>query len=468
MSAPNVPLRQSSLAGQGRVVTIVFSWWLALAVVAVGWGAALDTAWPQWRVGFFAGAIWGLNALLLRYFIGPPFSFGRVVFLSTLFAVAMTVIGTGSYWATTQRFPTYRVFIERAGVLVAACTTFSLFGSWVGRRLVRDNKGATKHTFVWDWGRLRVLTYALAFFCVIGTWVSIRKIGYIPVLVGDPDSLRVDFPAIAGVWLRLSVMGVVVGLLVSVQLCARRASWPLIWIGVVCVACATLFGNRFFAALPLGAAVILWDRIRGRISMRLLVTGVLVIAPAMALLGWWRQQDLSVLVLSPLGLVLYGTLGEFRDLGWTIDYYSGGHPLLHGSTLGGLVVPLAPSFVWSAVGIDKAAVFANSNAAVLAGNMGVVPAERIGIYGELFMNFGWEGALIGAIGYGLLIGYLDRKFAELRDNDAVRGSLVAVAAVATIYAQVGQWNMLTATIVESFYPILAIALLAGRREARLQ
>ena len=62
----------------------------------------------------------------------------------------------------------------------------------------------------------------------------------------------------------------------------------------------------------------------------------------------------------------FRSLGEFRDLGWTLDYYSGAHPLLHGSTLGGLVVPLLPSPIWSVVGVDKAAVFAHSNAAVLA------------------------------------------------------------------------------------------------------
>src|SRR2546430_3212163 len=42
-----------------------------------------------------------------------------------------------------------------------------------------------------------------------------RSIGYIPLLRGDPSSLRVEFPAIAGVWFRLSMLGGVVAVLRS-------------------------------------------------------------------------------------------------------------------------------------------------------------------------------------------------------------------------------------------------------------
>src|SRR6202007_310760 len=111
----------------------------------------------------------------------------------------------------------------------------------------------------------------------------------------------------------------------------------------------------------------------------LTVTSALVVGlPALALLGFWRQQTGTFNALGPAALVLYGTLSEFRDLGWTMDYYSGGHALLHGSTLGGLIVPLLPTPVWSLVGIDKGQVFDYSNAAVLAQAMGQTTAQRIG------------------------------------------------------------------------------------------
>lgn len=448
------------------VAYLTVAWWTGLGLVAVVGGARLDELWPEWRVGFVAAGIWGINLLLMRYAVGPPFRFGRVIVLSVFFGLMMTLVGTGSYWATTVRFPSYRVFIERAALFVASCTMLSILGSLVGARLGSAAHAGVRWVYRWDWNRLRIMTYALAAVCLFGTYMSVKKIGYVPILAGDPESDRVLFPALAGIWFRFAVFGTVVALLAGVQACARRGSWPLVAVAGVCLFCATLFGNRFFAAFPLGAIVLLWDQIRARVPVGTIAVAVLVIAPLLAYLGWWRQQDPSVLVLSPVALALYGTLGEFRDLGWTMDYYSVGHPLLHGSTMGGMIVPLLPGPAWSALGVDKAAVFAHSNAAILATNMGQFAAQRVGLFGELFMNFGWVGALVGAVCYGVVIGYLDRKLVTLNQNDAVRGIILAVIAVATIYAQVGQWNMWTATIVESCYPILAVALLAARREAR--
>ncbi len=440
--------------------------WIGLSLIAAGWGGALDVAWPAWSTAFWAAAVWGANLLILHYVVGPPFTISRIALLSVVFALLMTVVGSGSYWATTQLFPQYRVFIERAGLFVALCTLCSLIGIVAGRRLTAAPH-VSDSTFQWDWDRLRILTYALAAVCALGTYMSLRRIGYLPILSGDPESLRVEFPAIAGIWFRFSVLGIVLGLIAGAQICARRANGVVWLLGAFGLIGASVYGNRFFLALPIGATLLLWDQVRGRISPRVIGLGLLIGVPVLAVLGWWRQQDASVVLLGPIGMVLFGTLGEFRDLGWTLDYYSSGaHPLLHGTTLGGLVVPLLPSPLWSAVGVDKAAIFAHSNAAVLAQEMGQFAAQRVGIYGELFMNFGWLGALIGAVLYGMVVGYLDRRFVEVREGGAVRGILLAAVAAAVIYAQVGQWNMLTSTITGSIYPILLLALVASRRVAR--
>jgi hypothetical protein len=98
--------------------------------------------------------------------------------------------------------------------------------------------------------------------------------------------------------------------------------------------------------------------------------------------------------------------------------------------------------------------------------MGQTTAQRVGIYGELFMNFGWVGALIGALLYGVLLGYLDRGLMAVRDGAAVRGVLFAVIAAAAVYAQVGQWNMFTSAVTSCCYPVLLLALFTARRAAR--
>lgn len=461
---------QLSSAGprrSSRLLLSVMLIWAILLVVAVAWGPELNESWAAWSMAFGAFAVWGVNLLLIYYGMGPPFAISRLPLLSATFALLMTIVGAGSYWATTQLFPLYRVSIERAALFVALCTMVSLLGCMVISRAPLRSPHETDREYVWDWRRLRIAIHALAVACVLGTIMTIGRIGYVPLLSGDPEAQRVEFPSIAGAWFRLAMLGIVVGLLAGAQICGGRAT-PFLWcVGVLSLLCASLYGNRFFAALPVGAVVVLWDRVRGRISPRIVALGLVVGAPILALLYFWRQQDQSVGLLDPLGLVLYGSLSEFRDLAWTLDYYSNAHPLLHGSTLGGLVVPLLPGPVWSVLGIDKAAVFANSNAAVLAEEMGQLTAQRVGIYGELFMNFGWIGALSGAFVYGAGVAYVDRGLLGLRHSASVRGILLAVVAAALIYAQVGQWNMLTATITGSCYPILLVALLAARRARKV-
>jgi hypothetical protein len=82
------------------------------------------------------------------------------------------------------------------------------------------------------------------------------------------------------------------------------------------------------------------------------------------------------------------------------------------------------------------------------------------------MNFGWAGAFLGALLYGVGLGYLDRRLMVVRDGAVVGGILLAVAGAATVYAQVGQWNMFTAAVTSCCYPVLLLALFTARRSTR--
>ena len=156
----------------------VLAVWVGLLMITAGWSAWLDDVWPAWTVAFVAAAVWGLNVLLVYYMVGPPFTISRIPLLSVVLGFAMTVVGTGSYWATTQLFPLYRVFIERAALFVAACTLMSLIGCIAAVRLV-PRRPFSQSGYGWDWGRLRVITYALFAVCLVGTYMSIQRIGYI-------------------------------------------------------------------------------------------------------------------------------------------------------------------------------------------------------------------------------------------------------------------------------------------------
>ncbi len=444
------------------MLTSVVLWWAALGVVAELEGPWLDQVWPAWRWALGAAALWGANAALLAYGIGPPLRVSRPPIIAAGFAFAMTVLGSGSYWATLQLYPLYRVGIERAAWFVAACTMLALCAAVLTQRILGRFEDRPLAALSWDWPRLGAMTYVLFALAAVGTLVAIRRIGYIPILAGDPTSARVDFPAIGGIWYRLSMLGGVVALLVAAQGAARRATVPLYLIGFASLCLVGLYGPRFFVALPLGVSLLLWDRFRAAISIRRVVLVVLVAAPLLGVLGHWRQRDQSATLLNPLGVLLYGALGEFRDIGWALDYYSLGDRFLHGITLGSLVVPLLPSPMWSVLGIDKAAIYSQNSASILADAMGQTTGQRIGAYGEFFMNFGWAGTVIGALLYGALLAYLDDRFRRV-DRGDVWGVFLGLAIATTIFAQVGQLNMFTSTLTGLGYPMAFVVFVAGRR-----
>src|SRR5438445_8985423 len=70
----------------------VFGLWSLQFAVAILWGPILDEAWPAWRTGFTAVAVWSLNLIVLYYGVGPPFTLSRVPVLSSIFGFVMTVL----------------------------------------------------------------------------------------------------------------------------------------------------------------------------------------------------------------------------------------------------------------------------------------------------------------------------------------------------------------------------------------
>jgi len=441
----------------------VLLWWLGLGVFAALATPQLAQRWPGWPWAVASAAVWGFNLILLVYGIGPPFRVSRPPFLAASFALLMTAIGSGNYWATLQLYPAYRVDIEYAAWFVAVCTAATL-AAVVGMQWLRQFRSApvTPRRLHWDWSRLSAVTYLLFLVSAVGTVATVVRIGYVPILAGDPTSARVEFPVIGGIWYRLSMLGGVVALLVGVHAAARRATLFHYMIGLLSLGLVGVYGPRFFVALPLGVSLILWDRTRSPLPLGRVVLLLIFTAPVVAIVGLWRARDQNAMLLGSLGLLLYGALGEFRDLAWALGYYGFGDRLLHGGTFGSVVVPLLPTPVWQVVGIDKAGIYAHSSASALADAMGQTTGQRIGVYGEFFINFGWTGALLGAALYGVLLAYLDSL---VRDIDArhVRGIFLMLTAATAVFALIGQLDMFTSTLTGFGYPLGLVALIASRR-----
>lgn len=432
-----------------------------LGLTALIWQDALSLVWPEWGSGFIAAALWGLNALFLVYGIGGEFHLGRMPVMSAAFGLTMTIVGTGSYWVTRMLNPNYFVPIELAAILVALCTGISLATAWSVLILMGPQSSRPRLVLEWDWTWLRIFTVAITILVVVSTMMALSRIGYVPAIAGDPMSDRVNFPEIAGIWFRLSVLGGVSALLAAVLVTAHRATtWT--WIaGIVSLACLGVYGARFYVVYPLAVGFVLWDLVRRRIRLVHLGLVIVPVIILLALFGAIRQSSNTIERITPFGAALYGSFLEFRDMAWAMDYFGGGDRFTNGATIPSLIVPLMPGKVWSLFGVDKAALFERNSANIMADAMGADTGQRIGAFGEFFMNFGWWGIVIGAILYGLLIAWIDRRSVSL-EADRVSGVFVTMIAVAAIFAQIGQLNMFTSTITGLGYPMALVVLFASR------
>lgn len=434
--------------------------WCGLGLTAVFGRESLDLVWPNWPWAFGAVAVWvGIAVVLVRGY-GPPFLVSRPPFLVAAFALVVSILGTGNHWATSQLFPTSRVDIEFAAWFFAVCSATALMAGLVVRPFLRPVRAAP--ALEWVWPRLEIAMLVTVALAAIGTVMTLRRIGYIPILTGDPAAARVLFPVLGGVWYRLSMLGVVSALLAGALVAARQASARTYVAGLVSLLLVSVYGPRFFTALPLGVAVLLWDRLRARLTMTRLLIWSTVAIPALALLGYLREGDPSSSLIGPVGLILYGSFSEFRDLAWVLEYYGFGDRFLHGQTFGSAIVPLLPQEVWAVGGIDKMQIYAQSSAAALADVMGRSQGQRIGLFGECFINYGWLGALAGAAVLGTVVGYLDTRWLPAGAAQ-VRTLWLGLLGALFAFALIGQLDMLTSTLTGVGYPLALAVLFAARR-----
>jgi len=138
---------------------------------------------------------------------------------------------------------------------------------------------------------------------------------------------------------------------------------------------------------------------------------------------------------------------------------------VRGETLAGAVVPLLPGKVWSLVGVDKASLYDRSSAQLMSELMKVEVGIRIGIIGELYMNYGIAGVLVGMFLFGLLLAAID---ARLRSSTVVSSiaPFFALISVLCVFALVGQLNMFGSSISVFGYPLLGAFLLASTARER--
>jgi hypothetical protein len=399
---------------------------------------------------------------------GLPLRFTRPSVLVGAMAIAMVTFGSWSYYATTQFFPHFHAPIDRALVFAAV----GLGAAALGVRLTRVLPAREPRAVRWSWtpAPLDLAIWILLALCVVGTLASIARIGYIPILRGDIREERLYYAAQAGPFFRMSLLGTSAAILGGVRwLAFGRSSLAALSVPLGLL-CTSLYGPRFFPFVALGVLFICYDSFVRRVTPRNLAIGLGIVV-ALGIGGAIRRERAGTFVFDRPGVSIdartaalavgYVSVPEFRDFAWSLDYFADPARRLHGSTLGGAIVPLLPGRVWSLVGVDKEALYSRDSATLMAEILQVDTGIRIGIMGELYMNFGLAGIAVGMLLFGLFVGWLDRRLGAASLLDPLV-PLYALVTLVSVFALIGILNMFASSVVLFGWPLLLAAFLGAR------
>src|SRR2546428_2544556 len=81
---------------------LVLTWWIALAGSTALAGSILEQTWPDWWRAVLAAGVWGLNALVIYYWIGGAVCFAPISFLSAFFSLCFAGFSCGRFLGTRQ------------------------------------------------------------------------------------------------------------------------------------------------------------------------------------------------------------------------------------------------------------------------------------------------------------------------------------------------------------------------------
>lgn len=216
---------------------------------------------------------------------------------------------------------------------------------------------------------------------------------------------------------------------------------------VVNLTIAASIGSRHLVFLPLliGGVQLLFTK---KVSSKIVIGIFILCAILIVLFGILRGDPFDPEVSS--GLVAFG--GEYRDFLLLKEYFLF-TDYYYGATLVPVVTNAIPKQVFSAVNLKKDD-FAIYSAYVAQDVWGAQTGIRTGIWGELFMNWGDFGIVIGFALFGLFLAKLD-KWLQIYQSSEPNMLLLSLVYTLALFSVVGSWATIGDTL--EVYGVLYLA-----------
>ncbi len=288
--------------------------------------------------------------------------------------------------------------------------------------------------------KLIYFTFFLSFFASIYSFLSL---GFIPFFKGAGLDVRYsgsesDSSVIIRLW-SLCVIAAVLGINYYYN---ERKRTDILVISVVSFLLSLFFITRIYPIIILVSLfLILFQIYSKKVKILLGLFSIIAFIFFNALFIDYRSGTFvnSVVNSSHLNNVqktIYFTFNEYRQLNIAINEYDG-EPL-YGQTLLPIPVGFIPQQFLAFFGIVKNKIQNNNSAVIMANFLksNTSTGIRIGIMGDLFLNFRYWG-LMFMVFMGLLVGLLQKNLNNLSKND-YRYGIVIILFVISLYSLVGQ------------------------------
>jgi hypothetical protein len=428
------------LVGFGSTSTVLL--WLVALGAALWWLARQARAWSLVTVPAFAVFFWFLLPILLQY----PFA------LSPLNSIATGVPAYEAYWPQVDRSLRISLAGMAAFVITFAATSKAprpnLPTTFIARAL-----SAWSHSGLLWAGSLGVVVL----------FVFLSSAGLMSA--EGMRSRAMETPGLRPIYnLAVAILPTLVAIaLLSANERRKAALWGLV---VLLLLPALLTGSRgvaFGGIFNFALTMLGYRSLRGELKVRRLI-GLVPAGLAVLLLVFYvgdvRDGQYSIVVTAAsFGLELFygNNFSDLRDFAWLLGYWDGewlgGRTQLAG-LLGFIPAVLSPfrtNWGWGRVSTDIVGLGAREVDSAH-------PGLRPGVFGELYLNFGVVGVVLG----GLLLGYcVARLHAATRHAIACLPPFEAKLVILAAFTALGLlWNLYVTAALFGVYVTLAALVIA--------
>jgi oligosaccharide repeat unit polymerase len=327
----------------------------------------------------------------------------------------------------------------------------------------------SKYYFVWDIKSIRRVIVILFVLSTFGTIAGIIRMGTIPLLIREGVGLeRTEYLIRMGIFSKLWFMNILVVILSAIYLSINvRKNYAVIAIFLLSIAQAMILAARYHVLLGLAASVFIYNQYRRKFKLiELIIFSILVLVLAVIITDV-REGRFGTAYAPYYERIIRHSFPEFRDFARTTDYTQKTGNYLHGKTFVPAIITFFPRQMYEALGMDKSVLMKEFSSASYVSNLwGAKGGIRVGLLGELYINFGLPGILIGMVIFGVFIGFLDYKITTREKLDA-RISIDCLFWSILLYAVLGQIDCI-AWLIYYYGVLLALIYLICRKKVYIR